>query len=70
MSEGEELYGYRDLTTILSRMDEVVPNEGRGINTLGSNEIIMMHSWIPFDAFKAIIEKLLQKGIVFKKVEY
>ena len=70
MNQGEELYGYRDLPTILSRMDEVVPEEGRGINTTGSNEIIMMHSFIPFHAFKAIIEKLLKKGIKFKDVKY
>lgn len=65
LEEGVEEHGYKDLPTILSRIDEDVPEGSRGLNFPDSNEIIMMHSWIPLEAFKAIIDKMLKKGIVF-----
>jgi peptidoglycan-N-acetylglucosamine deacetylase len=66
LEEGEELFDYHDLPTILARIDEDVPEGGRGLNYPNSNEIIMMHAWIPIDAFKALIDKILDKKIEFK----
>lgn len=66
LEDGVETYGYHDLTSILDRIDENDPEDGRGLNYPGSNEIIMMHSWIPINAFRTIIEKILSKGINFK----
>lgn len=67
LKEGEECFGYHDLQTVLNRMDEDIPEGGRGINYHGSNEIIMMHNWISINDFKAIINKFLTKGIEFEK---
>lgn len=61
--------GYHDLASLLGRMDEHVPEDGRGLNHEGSNEIIMMHAFIPLDEFKALVEKLLDKGLVFRLPE-
>jgi peptidoglycan-N-acetylglucosamine deacetylase len=66
LEEGVEEHGYKDLPTVLSRIDEDVPEGSRGLNFSGSNEIIMMHSWIPLSAFKKIINKILDKGIKFE----
>ena len=66
LNEGEEMHGYHDLPTVLSRIDENVPEGGRGLNNLNSNEIIMMHAWIKNNEFKALIEKIIKKGIIFK----
>lgn len=65
LEEGQEIFGYHDLPTVLARMDEDVPEGGRGLNNPYSNEIIMMHDWIPLDAFKALIENMLNKNIIF-----
>jgi peptidoglycan/xylan/chitin deacetylase (PgdA/CDA1 family) len=54
-----------DLQDVLARMDEDVPEGCRGLNYDGSNEIIMMHAFIPLDAFEAIIEKMLAKELKF-----
>jgi len=66
LEKEEKLFGYHDLPTILARIDEDVPERGRGLNNPDSNEIIMMHAWIPVDAFKALINKILDKNIEFK----
>jgi len=67
LKDGNEMFGYRDLPTVLARMDEHVPHAGRGLNEVpGSNEIVMMHAWIPMDAWRAIIDKLLSKGLTFE----
>jgi len=70
LKEGEEMYGYRDLPTVLARIDEDVPDGGRGLNNPNSNEIIMMHAWIPMDAFKALINKILDKNIKFQLLSF
>ncbi len=70
LKEDEECFGYHDLHTILDRMDEDVPEGGRGLNNPESNEIIMMHNWIPIEDFKAIINKFLTKGIEFRIPEF
>ncbi len=49
----------------LGRMDEDLPEHGRGLNYGGSNEIVMMHAFVPLEPFKAIIEKMLGKGLRF-----
>ena len=66
LEEGEEMFGYYDLPTVLARIDEDVTEGGRGLNNPSSNEIIMMHSWIQIDAFKALINKILDKNIKFQ----
>jgi peptidoglycan/xylan/chitin deacetylase (PgdA/CDA1 family) len=70
LEEGEEMFGYHDLPTVLARIDEDVPEGGRGLNSSISNEIIEMHNWIPFESFKAIIEKILTKNIEFKMHDF
>ena len=70
LKDDEECLGYHDLPTVLKRMDENVPEGGRGINYSGSNEIIMMHNWIPLNDFKAIINKFLTKNIEFRVPEF
>lgn len=54
-----------DLQDVLERMDEDVPEGCRGLNYDGSNEIVMMHAFISLDAFEAIVEKMLSKGLKF-----
>ncbi len=66
LQDGAEEFGYRDLPTILSLIDEDVPDGGRGLNDPHSNEIVMMHAWISLEAFQAIIEKIESKGIEFR----
>lgn len=66
LEEGVEEHGYKDLPTILSRIDEDTPERGRGLNFSDSNDVIMMHVWIPLESFKAIINRLLEKKINFE----
>jgi peptidoglycan/xylan/chitin deacetylase (PgdA/CDA1 family)/predicted N-acetyltransferase YhbS len=66
LSDGTEMFGYRDLPTILARMDEHVPEAGRGLNAPGSNEIVLMHAQFSFEAWQALIDKLLSKGLTFE----
>ena len=58
-------YGYHSLSSLLDRMDEDVPEGCRGINYAGSNEIVMMHAFIPIEAFAALINRLAEKRISF-----
>ena len=67
--EGEQKYSYHDLPTILARMDEMVPERGRGLNDQKSNEIILMHAFISLEDFKTLIEKLLTKKLLFELPE-
>lgn len=61
--------GYHNLETVLERIDEVEPEGRKGINTPGSNEIILMSAFIETDDFKVIMEKLLSKGLQFINCE-
>jgi peptidoglycan/xylan/chitin deacetylase (PgdA/CDA1 family) len=70
LEEGVELFGYHDLPTILARVDEDVPEEGRGINYPYSNEIIMMHADKGIEGFKPILNKIESKGITFMLPEF
>lgn len=66
LEDGQEMFGYRDLPTVLARLDEHVPEGGRGLNEApGSNEIVMMHAFIPDDAFRSLLDGLLAKPLVF-----
>lgn len=65
LEEWIEMFGYSDLKSILSRMDENYPENGRGLNYSGSNDIVMMHSWIDIDDFKVLINKMMDKIIIF-----
>lgn len=65
--EERPLYGIGSLKEVLERMDEDVPEGRRGLNYLGSNEIILLHDF-PETArmFIPIIEKFIKKGLKFK----
>jgi peptidoglycan/xylan/chitin deacetylase (PgdA/CDA1 family) len=65
LEDGVELFGYHDLPTILARVDEDFPEEGRGINYPYSNDIIMMHADKGIEGFKPILNKIESKGITF-----
>jgi len=69
LDENNNMFCYHDLPSVLSRIDEDVPEAGRGLNNPSSNEIIEMHSWIPIEAFIAIIEKIKSKNIIFRLPE-
>jgi hypothetical protein len=47
-------------------MDEVVPEGGRSLNTLGSAEIILdQDHFETTDLFYGVLERILEKGIAF-----
>lgn len=67
----EPPFGYDNLSAVLARMDEDLPEEGRGINFLKSDEIIMMHDMYGIeDYFIPLIEKFHKKGIEFKMPDF
>ena len=68
LEEGVSMYSYKDLPSVLKRIDENKPEHGRGLNFPDSNEIIMMHSWITFQEFKTIINKILSKNVEFASI--
>jgi peptidoglycan/xylan/chitin deacetylase (PgdA/CDA1 family) len=62
-------FGITSLEAVFARMEENVPDGMRGLNTPGSEEIILVHDHpetTPY--FAPIIQRLLDKGIVFKAV--
>jgi Predicted xylanase/chitin deacetylase len=62
LQEGEEM-----LPKLLARMDEREPEHGRGLNEApGSNEVILMHAWIPMDAFRVLLDRLQTKPLLFE----
>ncbi|HEX2907305.1 MAG TPA: polysaccharide deacetylase family protein [Phototrophicaceae bacterium] len=61
--------GITSLEAVFARMEETVPAGMRGLNTPGSDEIVLVHDHpetTPY--FAAIIQRLLDKGLVFKAV--
>lgn len=51
---------------VLARMEEDAPEEGRGINTPGSAEILLQHDYADnFDMFRRLIDRYTEKGMVF-----
>jgi len=63
----EPTFGIIGLKQVLERMDEDVPDGGRGLNFPDSNEIVLTHDHSETaDMFVPIIEKLLDKGLKFE----
>ena len=64
-------YGINGLEDILERMDEDVPEEGKGLNYSGSNDILLLHDMSELtDLFEPIIEGFLNKGLKFEIPEF
>ncbi len=62
----EAAHGIRTLDDVLARMDEVEPENGLGLNTPGSDEIILTHDHTETSSiFPDIINRLLKKGLEF-----
>jgi peptidoglycan/xylan/chitin deacetylase (PgdA/CDA1 family) len=67
INQVQPVHDIETLDDVFARMEEVVPDEGRGLNSPGSSEIILLHDHIETTSiFAAIIERLLQKGIEFR----
>ena len=65
------LFGIDNLQKVLERMDEDVPEQCRGLNYADSEDIILLHDHShSTHIFKPIIDRLHQKGIVFKLPEF
>lgn len=63
----DSIHGVDTLEDVFARMEENVPEEGRGLNFPGSSEIILTHDHEETTSiFFKIIERLLQKGIKFR----
>ncbi len=61
------LYGMNKESAILARIDEDYPNEGRSLNYNKTSDIIMIHDHEKTTKlFFKIINKYLEKGIIFK----
>jgi len=58
--------GYETIEAIFNRVDEDVPEGGRGLNCRDSNEIILMHAYTDMVLFKGLIHRLLEKNIQFQ----
>lgn len=64
-------YGINELTGILERMDEDVPEGGKGLNYADSNEIILLHDLSEIShMFVPIMEKLLEKRLKFEMPKF
>lgn len=63
--------GAEILPELLKRMDEREPEHGRDLNEWpGSNEVIMMHAWIPMDALRALLDRLRTKPLRFEPPDH
>jgi peptidoglycan/xylan/chitin deacetylase (PgdA/CDA1 family) len=68
--ENGPVLGYKTLKDLLRRMDENVPEGGRGINHQKSNDIVMMHGFINTKKqFIPLIKKMLRKKVKFELPE-
>ena len=62
-----QIRGYKNLSSVLARMDEDEPEGCRGLNYTRSNDIILVHDILGIEGiFKRLIEALLAKDIYFK----
>jgi peptidoglycan-N-acetylglucosamine deacetylase len=62
----QPLFGIDSLEAVYARMEEVEPEAGRGLNTPGSAEIVLMHDHLHTShIFEPIIKRLLAKGLQF-----
>ena len=63
------MFGIDSIEKVYARMEEDVPEGCRGLNYEGSEEIMLLHDHENTTKyFKQIIERLLEKGVVFKRV--
>ncbi len=63
----EPIFGIDSLEAILARMDEDVPDGGRGLQYPGSSEIVLTHDHeTSTHIFEPIIRRLLEKGLHFQ----
>jgi peptidoglycan/xylan/chitin deacetylase (PgdA/CDA1 family) len=69
--EKNPMYGIKSLKEVLERVDEDVPEGERGLNFLGSNDIILIHDFVETaDMFVPIMEKIISKGMKFELPEF
>jgi len=63
----QHLFGIDSLEKVFARMDEDEPEGSRGLNYAGSAEIVLMHDHAETAAyFELLVERLLEKGLVFE----
>lgn len=68
--DDEPLFSIDGLDAVFARMDEDVPEGGRGLNFPDSGEIVLMHDHThTTDLFEPIITRLLEKGLTFRLPE-
>jgi len=61
------LYSIDSLKKVVARMDENVPDGGRGLNDPASDEIILTHDHLASsDIFYPIIRRLQAKDLIFR----
>ncbi|MBI5723591.1 MAG: polysaccharide deacetylase family protein [Planctomycetes bacterium] len=71
ITKTEPTHGVGSLEKIFERMDETAPEEGRGLNTSGSAEIVLMHDHAATtEYFAPIVDRLLAKGLDFRLPEF
>jgi peptidoglycan/xylan/chitin deacetylase (PgdA/CDA1 family) len=64
---GRPLSGIRSMEDVLRRMDRDAPERGMGLNCPGSEDIVLIHDHPgPSRVFRAVIERLIAKGICFR----
>lgn len=62
----EHFAGIDSLEKVFARMEEDHPEDWRGLNNAGSAEIILMHDHArTSEYFEPLVERLLEKGLVF-----
>jgi peptidoglycan/xylan/chitin deacetylase (PgdA/CDA1 family) len=61
------ILGITSVAAALARMDEDEPQNGRGLNTPGSEEIVLIHDHeASTDAFPILVRRLREKGCDFR----
>lgn len=69
ISQAMPTHGIDSIEKVYARMDEDVPEGGRGLNRSHSEEIILLHDQEETTAyFQPIIDRLLAKGIQFRRI--
>lgn len=60
-------YGFSSPEFIFERMDKDVPERGRGLNSLGSNDIVLLHDHeLTSDLFRGVMERMIRKPLTFQ----
>lgn len=71
VADGSAEFGIKTFDDLLNRIDEDVPNGGRGLNYVNSSDIIMMHDDERIkNMFQPLITRMLEKGIEFKEFKF